>query len=123
MARRIQSHDICRSREKGAVLIEFALVLSLFLLLILGGFDMLSVMSAKSNVNWIAQTLATCAKNNNNNGCPGATAKSLALGFSMDSKNISQAGINPITVTYKWTPISPWFPSGKQTLTSTATAP
>jgi hypothetical protein len=106
-------------REKGTVLIEFALVLTVFLLLILGGVDLQRMANAKSNVDWIAQTIATCTKNNS---CAGATPSSLASGFSMDTKNINPKNDqNPITVTYKWEPISPFFKP--TTLTSTATAP
>jgi hypothetical protein len=121
MARRIQAHDADRKRrhEKGTVLIEFALVLSVFLLLILGGFDLQRMANSKSNVDWIAQTIATCTKNNS---CAGATPPSLAAGFSMTTKNISPNNDqNPITVTYRWEPISPFFKT--QFLTSTATAP
>jgi hypothetical protein len=113
-------------REKGAVLIEFALVLSIFLLLILGGMDLQRLANAKSNVDWIAQTLATCTKAGS---CAGQNATTLAGGFSMDTKNISQVqkGAPPnavtMTVTYNWQPISPFFPSGSQTVTSAATAP
>jgi|SRR5580658_1514385 Flp pilus assembly pilin Flp len=105
--------------ENGAVLVEFAVILSIFLLLILGGLDLERMANAKSNVDWIAQQIATCTKAKS---CAGATPPSLASGFGMDSKNISpKSDANPITVTYQWQPISPFFKA--QTLTSTATAP
>ena len=119
MARRMQIHDICRSREQGAVLIEFALIVSIFLFMILAGLDLQRMENTKSNLDWIAQQIATCTKAKT---CAGATPPSLASGFSMNSKNISPANdANPITVTYKWEPISPFFQA--KTFSSTATAP
>lgn len=120
MARRIQIHDICRSREKGAVLIEFAVVLVVFTMLIVGGFDMQRIANAKSNVDWIAQTMATCAKTNT---CGGNTPKSLASNFGMNPSKITPgAASNPITVHYDYVPISPWF-SNPVKMQATATVP
>lgn len=107
--------------QRGSILLEFCLVLPIFLLLILGGFDLITLATAKSNVDWISQQVATCTKAAT---CPAAqvTAQSIAGGFGMNTAAVTAtAAGNVATVGYLWQGISPFFSPTQ--LQSTATAP
>lgn len=77
-------------RQRGSVLIEFALVLPVLLLLILGGFDLILAGNAKNNLDYVAEQTAKCMMHNPSN-CPDPQSYASQLA----------AGIGPV---------SPFFP-------------
>ena len=48
-------------RNSGSILFEFAIVVPVFLLLVLGGLDLLLATTAKSNLSYVAQETAAAA--------------------------------------------------------------
>jgi Flp pilus assembly protein TadG len=73
-----------RGKQTGQAIIEFALSLSLFLILLLGGLDLGWAEICKQNLDYTAQTTATCLAQTPAN-CPDATtyATSLANGLGL----------------------------------------
>jgi Flp pilus assembly protein TadG len=105
--------------QRGAALLEFALIVPVFLLLILGAMDLLLCEMAKSNLSYITTQAANCAAKK---GCDvKGYVDSAAGGLSMDGKSISisQKG-DTVTLSTHYNPIGPVFPS--ITLSATATA-
>lgn len=67
-----------RNRQAGQAIIEFALTFSLFLILLLGGLDVGWAEICKQNLDYTAQTTATCLAQTPAN-CPDATAYATTL--------------------------------------------
>jgi hypothetical protein len=125
------------ANQRGSVLVEMAIVLPVLLLLILGGIDLDLMTTSKSALNFVAGETARCMAENP--GCQGPTifAQQQATGLGLNGvlratavpPNPCPQAANPpvpppctsmVTVTYTWTPISPFFHT--TTLTSVATA-
>jgi Flp pilus assembly protein TadG len=124
--------------QRGSVMVEMAIVLPVLLLLIIGGIDLDLMVTAKSSLNYVAGQTAECMVHNAR--CPSTTfAQTQATGLGLKASNISVSSVpaapcpvlvtfpppNPpcsvvVTVTYGWTPISPFLRAA--TLTSVATA-
>ncbi len=119
-----------RNPQRGQALIEFALILPIFLLLMLGGADLLMAYSAKQNLNYVSQETAMCQVIATNPDCGNATtyAQMLAQGMGLDQTTIgasvtSTCGgtCSQITATYICAPIFPGFGfTGTINLTSVA---
>jgi hypothetical protein len=107
--------------QRGSVLLEFALCLPVLLLLILGGLDLSLLASAKSSTNYIATTTAAClARTPANCASPQSYAQSLAQGLGLYGTIAASGSYQALTVTYQWSPCSPFFSAA--TLTATASA-
>ncbi|MGD0965792.1 MAG: TadE/TadG family type IV pilus assembly protein [Candidatus Acidiferrales bacterium] len=82
-----------RRNEKGQAIVEFALIVPIFLLLLLAGSDLLLAMSAKENLNFVVtETTRWCAKQAQpcDLGTANTNAQTIATGLQMR---------NPQTVT------------------------
>ena len=106
-------------KQKGTALVEFALVLPVFLLLVLGAMDLSFCQMAKSNLNYLATQAANCSAKKSCN-VQGYVNDS-ALGLSMNPKaiTVTQEG-DTVTLSTTYRPIGPVFP--KVALSATATA-
>lgn len=106
-------------RQKGAVLLEFALVFPIFILLCLGGMDLLRLENAKADLDAIAVTTAGCFVHGDCNQ-PQEYARTLATDFLMKPENLSMTcSGNSCQVQYRWLPLSPFISAS--TLHSKAT--
>ena len=106
-------------KSRGAVLVEFAIVLPVFIFLVLGGLDLMRLENAKSDLDAIAITTASCFVQGT---CadPQAFARSLASDFLMvPAKLTVDCSGNVCHVHYGWLPLSPFFSAS--TLNSSAT--
>jgi hypothetical protein len=117
--------QLMRRAERGSVLVEAAFVLPVFFLLILGAFDLLWCETAKSSLNYLAQQASVCLGTTGCNVYTYVPADANTVG--LNPANVSAPVVVPgfphstVTITYKYTPIGPFFPS--VTLTSSATSP
>ena len=113
-------------------MVEMALVLPVMLLLILGGIDLNLMASAKSSLNYVAGEAARCGAQIVPVCSPSVYVSQAAPGLGLKASNVGPPvtticgpGVPgtscQVTLTYQWTPISPFFRT--TTLTSTATAP
>jgi Flp pilus assembly protein TadG len=116
-------------KSKGSILIEFALIVPILLLLVLGGTDLLLATSAKSNLSYVAQATASCAaKTPPPEMCEDLTsyANSLARGIGLNASvtvpiiTYPCPGCVTVELDVTTAPISPFFPA--ITLSATATA-
>jgi hypothetical protein len=107
-------------RDKGTIMLEAAIVLPVFMLTILGGFDLLSARSAKSNLDFLAREAAICAATA---GCDAQSyINGSAAGLSLDPARIgTKITGKSVTLSYPFNPVGPMIPS--ITLQSTATIP
>jgi hypothetical protein len=109
------------SPQRGSILLEMALCIPVFLLLVLGGFDLVWCCRAKSNLDWIAQQAASCSAKTS---CDvNALVNKDANGLSLDSTKITRTfdpGAGTATLVYAYKAIGPFWPN--LTLTSSATA-
>jgi Flp pilus assembly protein TadG len=115
-----------RLREKGIALMEFALILPIFLALILGGMDLFLCEMTKSNLNYIATQAANC-------GVTGCNVQNYvdnaASGLSLRAKNITVKQSVPakgeymVTLDTTYKPVGPVFPSVALTASATAVLP
>ncbi|MGD0956355.1 MAG: TadE/TadG family type IV pilus assembly protein [Candidatus Acidiferrales bacterium] len=122
-----------RKSEKGQSLIEFALILPFFIVLLLAGADMLMAMSAKQNLNYVAtQTAMWCAKQPQpcDLGVAQFNAQIIATGLQMQNPpsllvTLGQPpppGFVSLIVTYTDAPIfAGFFPTFQWSVTATAT--
>ncbi|MGH9770685.1 MAG: TadE/TadG family type IV pilus assembly protein [Candidatus Acidiferrales bacterium] len=121
-----------RNPQRGQSLIEFAFILPIFLLLMLGGADLIMAYSAKQNVNYVAEESARClalAVGTPNPNCTNAQtyAQTLASGVGLPTSSqndltasaLSACPNYAVTVTYLFTPVFPFFPPSIR-LSSTA---
>jgi len=115
-----------RNPERGQSLLEFALVLPLMILLLLGGVDLITLYTSQQNVEYIAEESARCSAVNGE-GCQQGIeqyAQMLASDVKLMNSNELTAienecrGCSSITVTYRWAPVFPGVPH--ITLKSTA---
>jgi Flp pilus assembly protein TadG len=109
--------------QKGVALLEFALVLPIFLLLVLGAMDLSFCQMAKSNLNYLTTQAASCAAKKT------CTAQgyidSSAAGLSLNPAAITVGttitpGETTVTLSMTYKPIGPVFP--KVNLSATAKA-
>ncbi|HVB55597.1 MAG TPA: TadE family protein [Candidatus Acidoferrales bacterium] len=113
-----------RNPQRGQALIEFALILPVFLLLMLGGADLIMAFSAAQNVEYVAEETARCVAVGTNPNCPLSTAQAyaqtLALGVGLPNPQTiilvpppPNGCPNPlpvvVTVNYPFTPVFPVF--------------
>jgi Flp pilus assembly protein TadG len=115
-----------RLRERGSAIVEFALILPLFLALILGGMDLFLCEMAKSNLSYIATQAANC-------GVTGCSVQSYvntaAPGLSLNPKDITvkqsvpSKGEYTVTLDTQYKPIGPVFPSVALTASATSVLP
>lgn len=107
-------------RQRGAILVEFAFVLPVFLYLLLGGLDLMRLANAKSDLDAMAVTTAGCYVHGDCGTDPQAYAQNLAHGFLMAPAATTMICSGDTCVAhYNWIPLSPFFSAS--TLTSTAT--
>lgn len=121
-----------RNPQRGQSLIEFAFILPIFLLLMLGGADLIMAYSAKQNVNYVAEESARCVAVGTNPSCTpsgvGAYALTLASGVGLPTSDLTASSPNGcpnvapviVTVTYTFKPVFPFFSTTPIVLTSTA---
>jgi Flp pilus assembly protein TadG len=120
-------------RQHGQAMVEFAIMLPILLLLLLGGADLLMAIAAHQQVSYVAQETAQWCLANVPIGTPCGAAAGQAQTFAsqlglMNSGKVAAASngctITPacvsITATYSFVPVFPFFPSF--TMTSTAQA-
>jgi Flp pilus assembly protein TadG len=115
-------------KQSGQAIVEFAIMLPLLLLLLLGGADLLMAISAHQQVSYVAQETAQwCLSTVGvNTPCTGAPGQAQLFGTQLGLINASKvsaaangcAGCVSVTATYSFVPIFPFFPSF--TMTSTA---
>jgi Flp pilus assembly protein TadG len=112
------------NRSKGAILLEFAFVLPIFALLILGGMDLMRLENAKSDLDSIAITTSGCFVAGNCGTDVQTYARNLASGFLMAaSATTMTCSANTCTAHYAWQPLSPFLSSAQLTATATAATP
>jgi Flp pilus assembly protein TadG len=106
-------------KQKGAVLIEAALIFPVFLFLILGAMDLSLCEMAKSNLGYIATQAANCAAKQ---GCDvQGYINNAAPGLSLKAKTISVTqGGSTVTLSMTYQPIGPVFPAVPLSVTATA---
>lgn len=130
--------------ENGQAMVEFALILPILLLLVIGIFDFGSAYNSKNDLNFLANTAARYAEVNSCAACTAAgfagsnairdyvksTADTGQLGTSLDITfclpNTTNAVGDPLKVTasapFNWLGVNlPGLPKGLSTLTSTVT--
>ena len=121
-----------RKTQRGSVLVEMALVLPMLLLIVLGGIDLNLMAGAKSALNYIAGEAARCGAQVNTPCSPSTYVSQAAPGLGLKASSVGPPVTTicgpgvlgtscQVTITYTWTPISPFFKAA--TLTSTASAP
>ena len=106
-------------KQRGAALIEFALVLPIFLLLVLGSMDLFFCEMAKANLSYITTQAANCSTQK---GCDvQGYVNSAAPGLSLSAKaiTVTRSG-NTVTLSTTYKPIGPVFPSVNLSATATA---
>jgi Flp pilus assembly protein TadG len=120
---------VCAKSQHGQALIEFAMVIPVVVLLLLGGADLIMAFSAKQNVTYVAEETARCWALRNTNCWPSGYqpyARSVASGLGLLNSGTLAASSNgcgpncaSITVSYRAAPMfQGFFPS--VALTSTA---
>lgn len=120
--------------ESGQALVEFAIMIPFFLLLLLGGADVLMAFSAKSSLNTVTAQTAQCLQQNNSvcSSGPQAYAQSIAPGLGMNASQVTASqnactGIPKcfnVTVNYVDAPIfRGFFPSVSMQSTAQYTTP
>jgi hypothetical protein len=107
-------------RDKGVIMLEAAIVIPVLALTILGGFDLLSARSMKSNLDFLAREAAICAATA---GCDAQSyINGSAAGLSLDPARIgTKITGKSVTLSYPFNPVGPVIPS--ITLQSAATIP
>lgn len=120
--------------ERGQALVEFAIMIPFFLLLLLGGADVLMAFSAKSSLNTVAAQTAQCLQQNNSicSSGPQAYAQSIAPGLGMNASQLTASrnacvGVPNcfnVTVNYVAAPIfKGFFPNVSMQSTAQYTVP
>jgi Flp pilus assembly protein TadG len=118
-------------RQAGQAMVEFAIMLPLLLLLLLGGADLLMAISAHQQVSYVAQETAQwCLVNVGvTTPCSAAPGQAQTFATQIGLINASKMSATPnscpfecvsVTATYSFVPVFPFFPSF--TMTSTAQA-
>lgn len=111
-------------RNRGAILVEFAFVLPIFLFLILGGIDLMRIENAKSDLDAIVISTAACNAQSNCGTDPQSYARNLAQGFLMaPAATSASCSGNTCTAQYNWIPLSPFFSAANLTATATGANP
>lgn len=113
---RARREALLRKRAAGSVLLEFALLLPVFLLLVLGGFDLILAGNAKNNLDYVAEQTASClAHTPANCSDPQGYASQLGQGVGLNVPvTITQNACNgcvSVTATATTQPVSPFFPA------------
>jgi len=104
---------IRRNKQRGSAMVEFALILPVFLLLAVGGMCMLMAWNTYGNVGYIAQQVAQCRANYLLGGaaaagsqCPGAGngaattyANTLGTGMNVNAFNVNSGASLTVTET------------------------
>jgi len=84
--------------EQGQTLVEFALVLPLLLILVIGIFDFGSAFNSKNDLNFIANTAARYAEVNQCAGCPDKGTNTIAS-YVKNTADTNQLGKN-LTISF-----------------------
>jgi Flp pilus assembly protein TadG len=118
--------------ERGQALVEFAIIIPVIVLILLAGADLLTAISAKHNIEYVAEETASCIANNGstcvNSGVPQPQpyAQQVASSLGLTNTGALTASYNScggtcfaVSVTYPAAPLfAGFFPS--ITLRSTA---
>lgn len=115
-------------KERGQAMIEFAIILPVFFLLIFGSIDIYLAVIAKGSLNYVAEETAVCVSRNPT-ACPDPQAYAAQIGGGLGlsgaalqiTKTSSSPKSNTITAVYTYSPITKFIPF-KFTMTSVATA-
>jgi Flp pilus assembly protein TadG len=126
-----------KNSERGQALVEFAIVIPVIVLILLAGADLLTAISAKHNIEYVAQETAQCAAMNNSN-CVTSTgpqvqpyAQQIAASLGLTNTGALTATSNScggtcvaVTVNYPAAPLfAGFFPSVNLRSTAQFTAP
>jgi Flp pilus assembly protein TadG len=112
------------NKSRGAILLEFAFVLPIFTLLLLGGMDLIRLENAKSDLDSIAITTAGCFVAGDCGTDVQTYARNLATGFLMTASATTMAcSANTCTAHYSWQPLSPFMSAAQRSVTATAATP
>jgi|ERR1700730_3111029 Flp pilus assembly protein TadG len=119
--------SIKKTKNDGSILFEFALVLPIFLILILGGVDLVLATSAKSNLSYVAIQTAACGAQTPKN-CPILEdyAEKIARDIGMNAPvtlddQSACAGCVKVVARMTTIPVGPFFPAINFASTATAT--
>jgi Flp pilus assembly protein TadG len=114
--------------ERGQAIIEFAIVLPMFFLLIFGSIDIYFALIAKGTLNYVAEETAVCVSRNPA-ACPDpqAYAEQIGggLGLNGGALQVTQTSSGPksntITAVYRYSAVTKFIPSITMTAVATAT--
>jgi len=115
--------------ESGQAMVEFAVMLPLLILMLLGGADLLMAISAHQQVSYVAQETAQwCLLGQGTAECSGAGGQAQTFAKQLGLINANNVSAHPnscnncvsVTATYSFTPLFHFFPSF--TMASTAYA-
>ena len=110
-----------RRTERGQALIEFVLILPIFLFLVLGSLDFLWFVGQRANLDFIAGQAAIC---NAKAGCnPAVYAAQAASGLHLNPAQLTVTINSPKSVTLTYTASSLTTFTRALTFTATATTP
>jgi Flp pilus assembly protein TadG len=119
--------SIKKTKSNGSILFEFALVMPIFLILILGGVDLVLATAARSNLSYVAIQTAACGAQTPTN-CPILEdyAEKIARDIGMNApvtldKLSACAGCVKVVVRMTTIPVGPFFPAINFASTATAT--
>jgi len=120
-------HSTKKQTEDGSILFEFALVMPIFLILILGGIDLVLATSAKSNLSYVAMQTAACraqTPDNCRNFQGYATKLAADIGLNAPvavTLDDACAGCVKVIASMTTIPVGPFFPAINFVSTATAT--
>lgn len=105
--------------QKGTALIEFALVLPVFLLLVLGAMDLSFCQMAKSNLGYLTTQAANCAAKQGCNVQGYVDGSAPGLSLDPTAITVTRSG-DTVTLSTLYKPIGPVFPKVQLSVTATA---
>lgn len=118
-ARKFVSRPFVKA-QRGSVLLELALAMPLILLIVIGGIDLHLLANCRSIVNYTSEECAIALQKSPQTNAQGCAA-SLVQGLGLNPASVTASGsAAALTVSYAWTPISPFFKSAMVSATASA---